>query len=112
MMGAKKVLDTTVKIERYGYKVPIGARPFEEDSDYGVTYLYNYPKQDYKQTFVSFGVGANNIRLFADNTYKDYWNWGTGNTRRTVINIGSDGFIIGVKLELIDEAYMYCEETG
>ena len=113
-MGMQSKIDTSPRIELYGYKVPVGSGAYVEAEGYGITFLYTYPAQNYKQTFVSYGVGCDNIRIFKNGKYMDYWNWSTeGSTvRRTVINIQSDGFIIGVNLALLDQSYMFCEETG
>lgn len=106
-------LDTSPVFETYGYKMPAGNTPYEEDENFAITILYHYPPVDFKQTLVTSKVGGT-IRVYNGNkAYMDYWNWYvTEGYQRNVINANSEYLRFAVLINESNDSYAYLKETG
>lgn len=110
----KKLPDTTVKIAEYGYKWDKGREVKKADSNYGITIKYDFPAQSDIRTLVQRGHESALI-FYTDGVYKDWWMANNGiaqEAKRKIVNAGANQVSMSVYLPMIDDAYLYIEETG
>lgn len=109
-------LNTSPRIAQYGVKNPSGnpaTKPYIEDANYCVTVIYSYTSSASRQTLELYG-GNGNIILYADGTYKDYWNFnGESQPHRwNVINANTNGISCSLKISMLADSYAFMVETG